>query len=54
MSFRVVSGLVMPDSQCLVRLQVINMILPKVNVRRTSAWYKETEEPDMSSTDSQV
>lgn len=34
--------------------QVINMILPKVNVRRTAAWYKESEEPDMSPTDSQA
>jgi hypothetical protein len=35
-------------------LQVFNLFMPRVNARRTSAWYKESEMPDFSHTDSQV
>ena len=34
--------------------QIFNLFLPRVNVRRTSAWYKESEMPDFSPSDSQV
>ena len=34
--------------------QIFNLFLPRVNVRRTSAWYKESEAPDFSPSDSQV
>ena len=30
------------------------MILPRVNVRRQAAWYKDGEPPDMSPVDAQV
>ena len=35
-------------------MQIFNLFLPRVNVRRTSAWYKESEMPDFSPSDSQV
>ncbi|KAK9843436.1 hypothetical protein WJX81_002541 [Elliptochloris bilobata] len=34
--------------------QVFSLILPRVNVRRQAAWYKDGEQPDMSPTDAQV
>ncbi len=34
--------------------QVFNLILPRVNVRRQSAWYKDGEQPDMSPADAQA
>ena len=34
--------------------QVMNMFLPRVNVRRFSSWYKDGEAPDMSPGDAQV
>jgi hypothetical protein len=34
--------------------QIFNLFLPRVNVRRTSAWYKESEPPDLSPSDSQA
>ena len=36
------------------RAQVFNMILPRVNVRRQAAWYKDGELPDMSPVDAQA
>lgn len=35
-------------------LQIFNLILPRVNVRRTCAWYKDGEQEDFSPWDSQV
>ena len=34
--------------------QIINMFLPRVNVRRYASWYKDGEPADMSPTDAQV
>ena len=34
--------------------QVFSMFLPDVNVKRTSAWHKDNDLPDMSNDDSQV
>lgn len=34
--------------------QIISMFLPDVNIRRTSAWHKSNDPPDMSLEDSQV
>ena len=34
--------------------QLISTLLPRVNCRRTAAWYKDGEPPDFSPTDSQV
>ncbi len=34
--------------------QVVNLIIPKVNVRRKAAWSKDHEDQDMTPFDSQV
>ena len=34
--------------------QLVSTLLPRVNCRRTAAWYKDGEAPDFSPTDSQV
>ena len=34
--------------------QVVNLIIPRVNVRRQAAWAKEREDQDMTPWDSQV
>ena len=33
---------------------MFNLILPRVNVRRQSAWYKDGEQQDMSPSDAQA
>ena len=34
--------------------QVVNLIIPKVNIRRKAAWAKDHEDQDMTPYDSQV
>lgn len=34
--------------------QVFNLFMPRVNIRRQSAWYKDSEPQNFSPTDSQV
>lgn len=34
--------------------QIVNMFLPRVNLRRYASWYKDGEPSDMSPTDAQV
>ncbi len=38
----------------LLLLQVMNMIMPKVNVRRQAAWARDHEDQNMTPFDSQV
>ncbi len=40
--------------RCPARPQVFSMFLPDVNIKRTSAWYKEADPEDISLDDSQV
>lgn len=37
-----------------LNLQVYNLFMPRVNIRRQSAWYKDNEPLDFSPSDSQV